>query len=241
MHQPKDERETLDLSEHGAPIEGKPQTSERRLYMQLQVFTGATGTQEVVAALEKSGVDAALYLDANDPYGIGLVFMAESPDVFVNGVRALLNAEPFDVLERRPHLTMLGRTYATGYEPDLDHALIHRPRGNVLNPAWAWTIWYPLRRNGQFARLDHKEQRQILMEHASIGRAYGRADHAHDIRLACYGLDENDNDFVIGLIGPELYPLSRVVQDMRKTQQTSLYVDSLGPFFIGKKIWQRPS
>ena len=241
MHQPKDEREALDLSEHGAPIEGKPQTSERRLYMQVQVFTGATGTQEVVAALEKSGVDAALYLDANDPYGIGLVFMAESPDVFVNEVRALLNAEPFDALERRPHLTMLGRTYATGYEPDLDHALIHRPRGNVLNPAWPWTIWYPLRRNGQFARLDHKEQRQILMEHASIGRAYGRADHAHDVRLACYGLDENDNDFVIGLIGPELYPLSRVVQDMRKTQQTSLYVDSLGPFFIGKKIWQRPS
>lgn len=241
MHQPKDEREALDLSEHGAPVDGVPQTSDRRLYMQLQVFTGATGTQEVVAALEESGLDAALYLDANDPCGIGLVFMAESPDVFVNEVRALLTSEPFDVLERRPHLTMLGRTYATGYEPDLDHALIHRPRGNVLNPAWPWTIWYPLRRNGQFARLDHKEQRQILMEHASIGRAYGRADHAHDIRLACYGLDENDNDFVIGLIGPELYPLSRVVQDMRKTQQTSLYVDSLGPFFIGKKIWQRSS
>ena len=76
------------------------------------------------------------------------------------------------------------------------------------------------------------------MEHASIGRAYGREDYAHDIRLSSYGLGVNDNDFVIGLIGSELYPLSRVVQDMRKTQQTALYIESLGPFFIGKKVWQ---
>ena len=49
-------------------------------------------------------------------------------------------------------------------------------------------------------------------------------------------LDADDNDFVIGLMGAELYPLSRVVQDMRKTQQTALYIESLGPFFVGKKV-----
>jgi hypothetical protein len=27
---------------------------------------------------------------------------------------------------------------------------------------------------------------------------------------------------------------------MRKTQQTSLYLDRLGPFFIGRALWQSP-
>jgi len=238
MHHPKDEQETLDLSEHGAPIDGQPQSSDRRLYMQLQVFTGVTNTEEIIGALNASNLEAALYLDANDPYGIGIVFLTESPNQFVTDIRDLLNTEPFDVLDPRPEFALLGRTYATGFEPDLNRALIDRPRGNVLNPDWPWGIWYPLRRNGEFARLDPKEQRKILMEHAHIGRTYGAAGYAHDIRLACYGLDANDNDFVIGLIGADLYPLSRVVQDMRKTQQTALYIESLGPFFVGKKTWQ---
>jgi len=239
QHTHEEKKEQLDILEHGAPVDGQPQTSDKRLYVQFQAFTGVTGTDEVVAALEQSGLDAALYVDANDPYGIGVVFMTESADVLVGKVRDVLNTEAFDVLDHRPEFTMLGRTYATGYEPDLEHALIERPKNNVLNPDLSWGIWYPLRRNGAFAGLDHKEQRGILMEHASIGRAYGRAGFAHDVRLACYGLDANDNDFVIGLIGAELYPLSRVVQDMRKTQQTALYVDSLGPFFVGKKVWQK--
>ena len=235
MHHPTESKEKLDILEHGAPVDGKPQTSDRRLYMQLQVFTGVRDVDAVSEALDQSGLDAALYLDAHDPCGIGIVFLTESPDLFVTDIRALLNSDPFIDCTRRPELTMLGRTYATGYEPDLEYALIDRPRDNVLNPEWPWAIWYPLRRNGAFARLDHREQRKILMEHASIGRAYGREDYAHDIRLASYGLDVDDNDFVIGLIGAELYPLSRVVQDMRKTQQTALYVESLGPFFVGKK------
>jgi hypothetical protein len=28
------------------------------------------------------------------------------------------------------------------------------------------------------------------------------------------------------------------VQSMRKTQQTSLYLDRLGPFFVGRAVWQ---
>jgi hypothetical protein len=27
---------------------------------------------------------------------------------------------------------------------------------------------------------------------------------------------------------------------MRKTQQTSLYLDRLGPFFVGRAVWQAP-
>ncbi len=236
MHHPTESTEKLDIRERGARVEGKSQTSDRRLYMQLQVFTGVRDIDAVSRALDQSGLDVARYLDARDPHGIGIVFLAESPDLFVTDMRALLNGPPFTHYTRRPELTMLGRTYATGYEPDLEHALINRPRDTVLHPEWPWAIWYPLRRTGAFARLDHREQRAILMEHASIGRAYGRENYARDIRLACYGLDANDNDFVIGLIGSELHPLSRVVQDMRKTQQTARYVESLGPFFVGKKV-----
>ena len=68
--------------------------------------------------------------------------------------------------------------------------------------------------------------------------SYGAGDYAHDIRLACHGLDKEDNDFVVGLIGKELYPLSRIVQDMRRTQQTALYLERLGPFFVGRAVYQ---
>ena len=67
---------------------------------------------------------------------------------------------------------------------------------------------------------------------------FGAGDFAHDIRLACHGLDTRDNDFVIGLIGKDLYPLSKIVETMRKTQQTSLYLERLGPFFVGRAVWQ---
>jgi chlorite dismutase len=73
-----------------------------------------------------------------------------------------------------------------------------------------------------------------------LGRAYGEADLAHDVRLACQGLDVRDNDFVIGLVGRALHPLSHLVQAMRKTVQTSQYLQSLGPFFVGRVLWQSP-
>ena len=90
----------------------------------------------------------------------------------------------------------------------------------------------------KFAQLPPEEQRTILAEHGAIGMAYGAGDYAHDIRLACHGLDKEDNDFVVGLIGKDLYPLSSIVQTMRKTQQTALYLEHLGPFFVGRAVWQ---
>jgi chlorite dismutase len=158
--------------------------------------------------------------------------------VFLDRVRPVLNQPPFQELVQKPDYTMFGRTYAIGYEPDLKEVLLDRPRRTVLNPAWHWAVWYPLRRNGRFAQLPPEEQRVILAEHGAIGMSFGAGDYAHDIRLACHGLDRDDNDFVIGLIGKDLFPLSAVVQTMRKTQQTSLYLDSLGPFFIGRVVWQ---
>ena len=73
-----------------------------------------------------------------------------------------------------------------------------------------------------------------MAEHATLGRGYAAGGYASDIRLACFGLDTNDNEFVIGVVGPKLHPLSRLIQDMRQTEQTTKYIASLGPFFIGK-------
>jgi chlorite dismutase len=148
----------------------------------------------------------------------------------------VLQQAPFDALALKGEYTMLGRTYSLGYEPDLEETLFTRPRQTLLNPEWKWAIWYPLRRAGAFMQLPAEQQREILMEHGKIGMAFGQADMAHDIRLACHGLDKNDSDFVIGLIGKELFPLSGIVQTMRKTTQTSLYLERLGPFFVGRKV-----
>src|SRR5690606_10092213 len=117
---------------------------------------------------------------------------SEDPATFVDRLRPIFAKAPFSRLALRPEITMVGRTYATGYEDDLAFWLLQRPAKTVTNPAWPWAVWYPLRRTGEFARLPPRDQGGILREHAVIGRAYGEADLAHDVRLACHGLDAND-------------------------------------------------
>ena len=68
--------------------------------------------------------------------------------------------------------------------------------------------------------------------------AYGRRDLAHDVRLACHGLDAEDNEFVIGLVSDNLHRCSHLVQRMRSTVQTSEYIVKMGPFFVGHARWQ---
>ena len=230
--------EKPDISEKGAPKDGQPQTSDRRLFMQLLAFGNCADTAALTNALKSAGVSGALYEDVNDPFGVGLLTFSEDPAFFVGELRSLLQREPFASLSPRPRYTMSGRTYSLGYEPDLEDSLFGRPTRTVLNPDWCWSIWYPLRRCGAFSQLPHDKQREILGEHGVIGRSFGEADLAHDVRLACHGLDANDNDFVVGLVGKELYPLSAIVQAMRKTQQTSMYLERLGPFLVGKVAWQ---
>jgi chlorite dismutase len=228
----------VDLSEKGRNEAGETISLDRRLFMQLQVFSGVRDSDRLVDAVETAGIPGVIYADTNDPYGLGLLLFSEEPDYFVGQVRDLLKQEPFRSLTLRPELTMLGRTYTIGYEAELERVLITRPIERVTNPAWPWAIWYPLQRSGHFEQLSAEEQRVILMEHGGIGRAYGQAELVHDVRLACHGLGTEDNDFIIGLLGKELYPLSQMVQRMRKTKQTSLYLERLGPFFVGKAIWQ---
>jgi chlorite dismutase len=220
---------------------GQPQRADTRLFMQLLAFGNCADAAPLAGVLARAGIDGVLYEDVNDPRGMALLTFSESPAFFVDRVRPILNQAPFVTLTQKPEYTMTGRTYSIGYEPDLMDVLLHRPRRTVLNPDWRWSIWYPLRRSGRFAQLPPEEQRVILAEHGAIGMSFGAADLAHDIRLACHGLDKVDNDFVIGLVGKDLYPLSAIVQSMRKTQQTSLYLERLGPFFVGRVVWQSAS
>ena len=224
----------VEVAERGA----NGQRSNRRLFMQLQAFGGCAEPKALAGALERSQIEAVLYADFQDPCGVAVLAFSEDPAFFVTRLREVLGAEPFASLDHKPTLAMVGRTYSSGHEPDLEDWLLRRPRRTVLNPAWPWAIWYPLRRSGRFAQLPPDEQRVILAEHGTIGMSFGVGDYAHDIRLACHGLDKGDNDFVIGLIGKDLYPLSAIVQAMRKTQQTALYLERLGPFFVGRATWQ---
>ena len=234
-------QDQLDIREYGAPQNGEAQNSQCRLFFQLQVFTGCPDPKSAAEALKNSGLEAVLYADVNDPQGIGVLFMTEDPAVFTEKIRAFFNNEIFQKLKRRPEMTMIGRTYSSGREADLEDWLLRKPRRNAFNPDLKWAVWYPLRRKAEFETLSKEEQGKILYEHAKIGMAYGQAGFAHDIRLACHGLDENDNEFLLGILSPDLYPLSRLVQDMRKTQQTSKYIQHMGPFFVGRVFGQFPN
>jgi chlorite dismutase len=208
--------------------------------MLLNVFGGCADVKPLLRAVESQRIEGVLYADVSDPRGVGLLTLAEDPAFFVTGLREILAAEPFASLALKPELTMLGRTYASGFEQELEDWLLHKPRRTVFNSDWPWAIWYPLRRAGAFARLSAQEQGAVLREHGALGRAYAESDLAHDIRLACHGLDTHDNDFVIGLVGRDLHPLSHLVQTMRKTAQTSQYLQSLGPFFVGHRLSHSP-
>ena len=170
--------------------------------------------------------------------GVGAVFggaaaVGDPGDVVAAGDHALGEQKPlgqFDIRAWRPH----GDGEGSAVDPDLEWFLLRRPVENVMNEGFPWHVWYPLRRTGAFAKLEPIDQSHILREHAALGIAYGQTDAAHDVRLACHGLDAEDNEFLIGLIGKELHPLSHLVQAMRKTRQTSEFIAKMGPFFVGR-------
>ena len=231
------EQRLPDISEKGRR-EGRPVSLDRRLFMNFTAFRGSAEAAE--SALAESGLEGALYKDLSDPRGIGIIVLAEDPTVFMTTLRDLFTDAPFADMAHLPEYDMLGRTYSIGYEPDLVEVLFDRPRGRILDPELCWAVWYPLQRSKAFYRLSDERQRAILGEHGGIGRRYGEAGLAADVRLACHGLDRNDNDFVIGLLGRQLHPLSALVREMRATEQTSQYLDRLGPFFVGHVVWQSP-
>ncbi len=235
----------IDILEHGAPRGGQPQESNRRLFVQLVALDcpRAPIADAIAKALHdlmfEHSLTGVIYADMHNPLGLALVVIDENPTELVSKLRAVVGSSKLpDALRVRSETAMLGRTYSSGFEPDLEDWLIHRPRRTLLDSSNQFGVWYPLRRKGSFERLEPGERGSILREHGGIGRAYGEQNLAHDIRLTCHGLDPNDNDFVIGLLGDELYPLSHVVQAMRRTRQTAEFIEKMGPFFVGRVLYR---
>lgn len=234
----------IDVNEYGGKKDGVKQAMNRRLFMQLLVFRVGSherSSPDAVAAdllktLRDRKIPAVVYADTMDPRSLGLLTWSEDPALFVQKVRPLFTEAPLAHVQLRDDYAMIGRTYGTGHEPDLEWVLLKRPIDNVTNEGTRWHVWYPLRRKGSFAKLEPIEQSHTLREHAALGIAYGQAELATDVRLACHGLDRGDNEFVIGLVGKDLHPLSHLVQAMRKTRQTSEFIEKMGPFFVGYVI-----
>lgn len=233
----------VELRERGAPRAGEPQFLDRRLFLQLVALTAPSQpgpvavAAQLAAELQKHRVASVIYADLHHPLGLAVVAATEDPEQLAGPFRACFGDPSLPAgIQIRPELSMLGRTYSTGYEQDLEFWLISRPQRTLLDERNRFAVWYPLRRKGPFERLDPMQKAAIMQEHGAIGRAYGELNLAHDIRLACHGLDANDNDFVVGLLGADLYPLSHVVQAMRKTVQTAEYMDRMGPFFVGRVL-----
>ena len=231
----------IDVREWGGKKEGERQVLDRRLFMQLTVYeveppsSFEATRDELTAALAKGSVPCVVYEDVNAPSRLGILTWSEEPADFLTKLAQVVRRAK---LRQQVEYTMLGRTYSLGHEPELEHAILRRPIEYVLHEDWNWGVWYPLRRNGAFEKLEKHDQSIILREHASIGMAYGRANLAHDVRLACHGLDAGDNEFVIGLIGKDLHPLSHIVQTMRHTRQTSEFIAKMGPFFVGRVVFR---
>jgi chlorite dismutase len=239
---------TIDVNEYGGKKEGVKQQMNRRLFMQLLVFRTRPGPHavtggpaaspdtmghELLDVMRKKKVPGVVYADTMDPRSLGLLTWSEDPSHFTTKVRALFAESFLARVKLRHDYGMLGRTYSTGHEPELEWSLLQRPIENVTKEAYPWHVWYPLRRKGAFAKLEPIEQSHTLREHASLGMAYGQQELAHDVRLACHGIDAGDNEFVIGLVSHSLHPLSHLVQAMRKTRQTSEFIEKMGPFFVG--------
>jgi chlorite dismutase len=239
---------TIDVHEYGGKKDGVKQSTNRRLFMQLLVFRVPTGSEpvsggpksapdaigaELVSILKARKIAGVVYADTMDPRSLGLLTWSEDPAHFVRAVRPLFSESPLNHVELRDDFAMLGRSYSTGHEPELEWTLLERPVENATKETTPWHVWYPLRRKGSFAKLEGIDQSHIMREHASLGIAYGQQGLGTDIRLACHGIDAGDNEFVIGLMGKDLHPLSHLVQAMRKTRQTSEFIEKMGPFFVG--------
>ena len=116
------------VADKGRSKTGETLYSNRRLFVQLLAYGGCADSSAVMAALDEAGAPAVLYEDLNDPQGVALLSFHEDPDFFLDTVRPLVGTEPFRALVPKPEYTMFGRTYSMGWEPDLDEALIERPR-----------------------------------------------------------------------------------------------------------------
>ncbi|EEQ99324.1 hypothetical protein Pmar_PMAR027986 [Perkinsus marinus ATCC 50983] len=219
------------------------QKMDKRLYCQLYVLDCINAAklpearEKLQLELVRRNIPSVIYDDVNSPKTIGLLTWSEDPKHFPTVVNPVLQLEGIgDVLEPRQGWTMLGKTYSSGHEADLEDILLRKVIRTVSMKGAEYAVWYPMRREGKFYKEKPEDQCRRLLEHAAIGRAYGKAG-VWDVRLNCYGFDADDNEFIIGLMNKDLHPLSKIVEDMRKTAHSSFFMKSFGPFFVGQRVF----
>lgn len=237
-----------ELREVGAVNGGERQYMKKRLYMQLRLLDvdlkSVSSMDDFIENVKSlfTSIPSVLYRDSSSSNSVGLLVWSEDPSLFTEGVcSALTHALIAGKYSERPGWTMFGKTYSNGHEKDLNEYLFKKPIRTVTHADWDWALWYPLRRRGPFYIQPAADQCRMLLHHAAIGKAFSDVGGAHDVRLKCFGMDALDNEYVVGIIGDDLHGLSRVVEEMRKTRHTAEFLESLGPFFVGKKIWSSPA
>src|SRR4051812_5678732 len=138
----------IDVNEYGGKKDGVRQSTNRRLFMQLLVFRTNAGTParadavgaDLLALLRERKIPGVVYADTMDPRSLGLLTWGEDPARFVRDVRPLFGEPLLANVELRHDFGMLGRSYATGHEPELEWTLLRRPIENATNEAYPWHV-----------------------------------------------------------------------------------------------------
>ena len=193
-------------------------------------------------ALDGAGLTGAVYADVHDPRGIGVVLLDENPDVFVAGLRELFLKPPLASLRLRPEHALLS---------DLRLRLRAEP-GRLAAPATPARDPGRGRPLGRLVSLAPPGGLRLAAARGAGGHPASTATRSRPhlrrrgARLKTSGWPASDwtgtttTFFVIGLLGRDLHPLSACIQAMRSTRQTSQYMQHMGPFFVGRTLWQSP-
>ena len=126
--------------------------------MQLLVFDlpapQIEGTTRALAHALTSGKSlAVMYADCNDPHGVGLLTWSEIPRTSSTHVRPLFSTVLAHALLRHD-FAMLGRHTRQVTSRICSTRSSRVPFATSLDAKHPWHVWYPLRRWGEFARLD---------------------------------------------------------------------------------------
>ena len=212
--------------------------SDNTLFLQLQIFDiePAAGPRAMVSALSRrlreKRIDGVIYGDANDHRGIGLLTWAADPGDILDNVHALLGGKRFSALTPRPGWVMLGCVSgdAAATTPEL-----------LLDPNQNWATWYPQRNKAEWGSLGDAAQAKVLEEAGGVAKSSIDEGKVSYVRLACQGIDPEDNDHIFALTAANLLDINELQAAMRGTALLTTHLQKMGPVFVGRKIWQNPA
>jgi len=108
---------------------------------------------------------------------------------------------------------MLGRTYAIRYEPEPSRRPPASSATDLLNPEWEVGALVSPAAERKFRAIAGRPQRVILVRTRRHRHVRSALAIRARISPGLYGLDKDDNDFLVGLIGKDLYRSPRSSSD----------------------------